>query len=320
MQKTFFIYLSFILVSIIVLLLSFMIGSVHLDLMHLNSTAESILIYYRIPRSLECFLVGGMLGLSGSIFQVILRNPLADGFTTGIASSSALGAVLAISLGLSYAFVSFFAFAFGIAGMVLVLYIAKLQDIEDYTILILAGIVLNIVAASFISFIKYLFEDSIGSIVFWLMGGFYNVGYNKAAVLSIVFFIALVVFIKMSMELGVLSFDGLSSASMGLNIGFTKGSAYLLSSILVAFAVSISGIIPFVGLITPHISRALFGHNMKLNIISSSFLGANLLLVSDLLSRVILSSGEELPVGVLTSMIGGIFFMWLLIKKRKTIW
>ncbi|WP_025209382.1 FecCD family ABC transporter permease [Hippea sp. KM1] len=306
------------LLSLVAFCVSLLVGAVWIDPFRLNSTDLSIILSYRLPRSMEAYLVGASLGLSGAVLQIILRNPLADGFTAGVSSSSAVGAVLALCLGVNAVFIPLFAVLFGIVGMALVLVLSR--DSLDYTTLILAGIVLNIVSTALIGFLKYIYQESIGGIVFWLMGGFFSVSFTKAYLLLAVFVVVFFVFLRLSIDMNVLLFDRVSAMSLGLDVRFIRMLAFGLSAVLVAVGVSFSGIIAFVGLITPHIVRAVIGYDSKDVIAGSSVFGGLFLLVSDVLSRCIAPSSEELPVGILTSFVGGIFFFWLLVKNRRGLW
>jgi iron complex transport system permease protein len=307
-----------LILSIAVLVLGIVEGSVFIDPLKATQIDKTIIFSYRLPRLLEALFIGASLGLSGSVLQIVLRNPLADGFTTGVASSSALGAVLAICFGFSTPFIPVFAVIFGVFGIFAVIFATK--NSTDYTTLILAGIVLNILATSFIGFFKYFFEESIGGIVFWLMGGFYSVSYEKAFIVLLVFSAVLFVFLKISVELDIFSFDFSTASSMGVNVKLLKSLSYVLSAILVAVSVSFSGIIAFVGLVVPHIARAFCGYRARDNMVISSFLGGILVVLADILSRTIMPTSEELPIGILTSIIGGLFFFYLLIKKKSSIW
>ena len=302
-------------ITILIIILSTLFGSVKL-----TSENYNILLSLRIPRVLLSFAVGGMLGLSGALLQLLLRNPLADGFTTGIASSSALGAVIGISLGLSFYILPFFALIFGLGGLFLVYLIAsKSKNFSNIT-LILAGIILNIICSAIISFLKYYFDESIGAIVFWLMGGVYLFDWYKIFIGFLILFLILFYSYKNHLKLNVLSLDEISAFNLGVNPEKMRKFYFVLSALLVSVAVSFAGIIGFVGLIVPHISRGFFGAHMKYNLIFSTIFGANLLVLSDLLSRIVIPSGAELPVGIITSIIGGGFFLYLLVFAKKKIW
>ncbi len=304
-----------IFLTVIIFLLSVYFGAVSF-----NSSNISLIIHLRIPRIIIAFLIGGMLGLSGALFQLVLKNPLADGFTTGVASSSALGAVIAISLGFPVSLTPILSFLFGFLGLYIVYKIATNSSGLNSVTLILAGIVINIISSSIISFLKFYFDESVGSIVFWLMGGFYQFDYTKIIILFVFLAISFIFFFKNGIKLNVLAFDEISASNMGINFKFYKNITFMAAALLTALAVSFSGIIAFVGLIVPHIVRALIGSNMKKVVLYSTIFGANLTVLSDTLSRSIIPSGAELPVGIVTSILGGFFFIYMLLKRRDKIW
>ncbi len=301
--------------TLFIFILSIIFGSV-------NLTPENykVLLSLRIPRVLLSFAVGGMLGLSGALLQLLLRNPLADGFTTGIASSSALGAVIGISLGISFYILPFFALVFGLGGLFLVYLIATRSKNFSNITLILAGIILNIICSAIISFLKYYFDESIGAIVFWLMGGVYLFDWYKIGIAFFILFSILAYSYKNHLKLNILSLDEISAHNLGVEPERIRKFYFILSALLVSVSVSFAGIIGFVGLIVPHISRGFFGASMKYNLLFSTIFGANLLVLSDLISRIIIPSGAELPVGIITSIIGGGFFLYLLVFSKKKVW
>lgn len=281
---------------------------------------EEILLQLRVPRVLFAAVIGAMLGISGSIYQLTLKNPLADSFTTGAASSSALGAVLAISLGVPGNWISVCAFATGMGGLMAVYKLSQNQGRINPITMILAGVVMNIVASAVISFSKYYFEDSLNAIVYWLMGGIFLVTWDRLLLCGVLFTVTYFFLQRRSMELNILALDEQSAQSLGVNVQRLRAIAFVLSTLLVAVAVSFSGIIGFVGLIVPHISRSLFGSDMKHNLFYSSVLGSALLVASDAISRVIIPGGAELPVGIITAVLGGLFFFYLLQSRREHFW
>ncbi len=313
MRKNIIIFI--ILGNIIIFLAAIYFGAVKFNLDNLN-----IIINLRIPRIIMAFIIGGALGLSGALFQLVLKNPLADGFTTGVASSSALGAVIAISLGMPVYSIPAVAFTTGMIGLAIVYKISQRGTGLNSVTLILAGIVLNIISSSIISFLKYYFDESVGTIVFWLMGGFYQFDINKIILVFSVTLIFFIFFYINGLKLNVLSFDDITASNMGINHKFFKQTAFIGAAFLTAISVSFSGIIAFVGLIVPHIVRGIFGSNMKRVILYSTIFGADLTLISDTISRSIIPSGSELPVGIITSIVGGGFFIYILLKKRDRIW
>ncbi|MDG3085105.1 iron ABC transporter permease [Vibrio hannami] len=305
---------------VVTLLVSTLIGPNLINPLDMSQIEYKILTELRIPRVLFSAIIGAMLGLSGSIYQLTLKNPLADSFTTGAASSSALGAVLAISLGMPVHLISVFAFITGIGGLGMVYKMSLTGGKINPITMILAGVVMNVVSSAVISFSKYYFEDSLNSIVYWLMGGIFMVNAERLIVCFVLFAIVFTYLHRNAMKLNILALDEHSAQSLGVNVHRLRSLVFIASTLLVSVAVSFSGIIGFVGLIVPHISRSLFGSDMKHNIFYSSLFGAFLLMTSDTLSRVIIPGGAELPVGIMTAIFGGMFFFYLLKHRREHFW
>lgn len=305
---------------IITALISMLIGPNFINPLEMTPLEQNILFELRAPRVIFSAIIGAMLGLSGSIYQLTLKNPLADSFTTGAASSSALGAVLAISIGVPVHFVSVFAFITGLTGLTIVYRMSITHGKINPITMILAGVVMNVIASSVISFSKYYFEDSLNSIVYWLMGGIFMVSWDKLALCASILILVYFFLQQNAMKLNILALDEESAQSLGVNVHRLRSIVFILSTLLVSVAVSFSGIIGFIGLIVPHVSRSLFGSSMQLNIFYSSLFGAFLLMMSDTLSRVIIPGGAELPVGIITALFGGLFFFYLLKTRRERFW
>lgn len=304
----------------ILMLTATLVGPHWINPLAMVSLDTDILLQLRVPRVFFAAIIGAMLGMSGSIYQLTLKNPLADSFTTGAASSSALGAVLAISFGVSGYWISVCAFATGMLGLMLVYRLSQTQGRINPITMILAGVVMNIVASAIISFSKYYFEDSLNAIVYWLMGGIFIVTWDRLILCVVLFGLSYWYLQRRAMELNILALDEQSAQSLGVDVKKLRSIAFILSTLLVSVAVSFSGIIGFVGLIVPHISRSLFGSDMKHNIFYSSVLGSGLLVVSDAFSRVVIPGGAELPVGIVTAILGGMFFFYLLQSRREHFW
>lgn len=305
---------------VIALLGACLVGATAINPLQMSPVEHDILLGLRLPRVLFSAVIGAMLGLSGSVYQLTLKNPLADSFTTGAASSAALGAILAIALGAPAPLVPLFALATGLAGLTLVYRLSLTGGFINPVTMILAGIVMNIVASAVISFSKYYFEESISSIVFWLMGGFFMVGWGRLTVCTIVFLVILLFFRGRALQLNLLALDEYSAQTLGVDVHRLRSFAFVAATLLVGIAVSYTGIIGFVGLIVPHIARSLFGSDMRHNLLYSSLLGALLLVVADALARVIIPGGAELPVGIITALLGGVFFLYLLQTRRERFW
>jgi len=309
-----------IITFLLALAASCLIGSTAINPFAASPVERDILLGLRLPRVLFSAVIGAMLGLSGSVYQLTLKNPLADSFTTGAASSSALGAVLAIAFGLPVALVPVIALATGLIGLLTVYRLSKTNGVINPVTMILAGVVMNIVASAVISFAKYFFEDSLSSIVFWLMGGFFVVDWGKLSFCAVTLLVAYLLFAGKALQLNMLALDEHSAQSLGVNVERLRTIAFIVATALVAVAVSHTGIIGFVGLIVPHISRSLFGSDMRQNLFFSTLLGALLLTLADAAARSIIPGGAELPVGIITALLGGIFFLYLLQTRRERFW
>ncbi|MGE4266103.1 MAG: FecCD family ABC transporter permease [Deferribacterales bacterium] len=308
-----YLWLLFVIIAIAS---SLFFGSVKLDI--LSGDNLDIITNLRLPRAVFSFLIGAMLGLSGSVYQLVLRNPLADSFTTGAASSSALGAVFAIAAGFSPVYVPPFAFLTGILGLWLVYKLSG--GAKGAVTMILCGVIVNIVASSIMGFIKFYFDESLSSVVFWLMGGFSYIDYYELAIVFLVLAAAFMYLNGRAPVLDMLVFDDSTARTGGVNIRKERAGAFVTATILVSVAVSYSGLIGFVGLIVPHIARSIFRPDMKTNLYYSMIFGGLLLLGADTFARSAISSGAELPVGIVTAVIGGIFFFYILVKRRAEMW
>lgn len=295
-------------------------------------TADSgrILWDFRLPRVIFAGMNGAVLALAGVLYQIALRNPLADGFTTGAASSAALGGCLALALWGQGAVVSLCAVICAGLGICVVRRVAGLASRSgdsgfaagtggDITI-ILAGVALSVMAGSGISFLKYFFEESMGTMVFWLMGGLGGATWDKIAVLAAIFVPTLAALYLHKDRLALLFLDDRSAVASGVDVRRMRELLYMLTTVLVAVSVSFCGVIGFLGLMIPHAVRGLLGHNIAMQLLGSPLLGAAALILFDLASRTALPHGGELPVGIITSLAGGVFFFMLIMRRGGRVW
>ena len=311
----------FILLMVLLLLslaLGLRFGAVELA-WPLKGVAREIFWEVRVPRVLLAALVGVSLSVSGLFFQYVMQNPLADAFTTGAAASSALGAVLALFVGAA-ALMLPAALLAALLGLLVVFRVASIRGRLLPVSMILAGIVVSTFSSAAISFLKFLSEDAVASIVFWLMGGFQNASWEKVAILEGVVLVSLLLIWPRSLALDLMAFDDETARTSGLNIDRLRKELLFLGALLTAVSVSFAGIIGFVGLIVPHVLRLLGLYQAKKLLVFSCLLGAVFMINTDLLSRVVLAGGEELPVGVFTSLLGGVFFLYLLLKRKRELY
>ncbi len=300
----------------VVLFLALRYGAVTIDPFHLTPLTKEILLSVRLPRVALAALEGAALSLSGLLFQYVMKNPLADSFTTGVSSSAALGGVVAILLGLGR-LLPFFALASGLLGLYVVYHIASYRGHVQPLTMLLAGIVINTFASAVISLLKYISDDSVTSIVFWLMGGFQWASWSRDALLFCALLVSFGALWRKALALDVLCFDDETAASSGLDLSRLRRRLFFWATLLSTISVAYAGIIGFVGLIVPHLLRLAGFVRAKELLPLSLIFGAFFMTLNDLLARTILAQGQELPVGIITAALGGFFFLNLLLKKKK---
>ncbi|HEB75882.1 MAG TPA: iron ABC transporter permease [Nitrospirae bacterium] len=294
-------------------------GAVEIHLLGMTEVQRDILLYVRIPRVLLAGLVGASLVLSGTLFQYVMKNPLADSFTTGVSASSAMGAVVAIMLGLGPV-LPVFALAGGLTGLAAVYKISSVRGRVQPITMLLAGIVISTFASATISLMKFLSDDAVSSIIFWLMGGFQSASMGKVATLAGVLAASFAVIRRDYLSLDIICFDDTTASSSGVDVARLRRKAFFIAALLTAFSVGYAGIIGFVGLVVPHVVRLLRYVKAAELIPLSLLCGALFMILNDLVARTVLSEGQELPVGIITSSIGGVFFLYLLIKRKKELY
>jgi iron complex transport system permease protein len=311
-----------VLLTIVSILFSLLSGSVELTLIQLlselsqpqNELHSQIIHEIRIPRTIAAFITGGLLALAGAIMQVLLRNPLADPYILGISGGAAVGALSAILIGASGWWLSNAAFAGALASVAIVFGIANRFDSWSVTRLLLTGVV---VSAGWGAVINILLTTSssnnVQSMLFWLMGDLSqsNVGGSHYLLLAAGLIGGLIV----SRSLNVLMRGELVAVSLGVNVNGLRIALYFSASLLTATAVTIAGSVGFVGLVIPHMLRLMGARDHRLLLPYSILLGGSFLVVADSLARTLIAP-QQLPVGVVTAVIGVPTFLFIL---RSTI-
>ena len=273
----------------------------------------------RLPRILTAALVGGGLAMCGVVFQGILLNPLADPYTLGVSAGAAFGASLAILLNIhllgTYS-IPLFAFVGAACTLLVVIYLSSSAEGWSSNNLILSGIIVAAILSAGISFLKYVADEQVAVIIFWLMGSFGSKTWTDVALTLVLVGIGFTVFAYYSRDLNLMSLGNRTAASLGVET--RKVTLILLStaSLVAAICVSVSGIIGFVGLLIPHMMRLLTGPDNRRLIPAAMLAGGILLLCADTITRAVLPS--EIPIGVLTALIGGPFFCYIFWKQQKT--
>jgi iron complex transport system permease protein len=280
-----------------------------------------ILFVSRLPRTLAAALVGAALAAAGVVFQALLRNPLATPFTLGVSAGAALGAMLAITLPFALAFagvglvpVASFTGALGAVAVVYFLSTIRRRGLST-NVLLLAGITLNAFFSALILFVQYLadFSQTMRT-VRWLMGDL-DVGSYAPILAALPFLlVAFGVFAFLPRSLNLLTLGADAAAARGVDVLGTQRLAFFSASLATGAAVSLGGPIGFIGIIVPHLVRLLIGADHRLVLPASALFGAAFLVVCDVAARTVIAP-MVLPVGILTAMIGGPFFLWLLIRR-----
>ena len=295
------------------------------DFIAANLNEQQSLVFYsiRLPRILLAIIVGLSLAAAGASMQSLFRNPLSDPGLIGISSGAAFFVAIAIVVfphllagkyGL-YA-LNIFAFCGGILTAILIFYFAKISGSFSVTYMLLAGIAINSLAGASIGFLTYLSDDEqLRSLVFWTMGNLSGAIWPEVIITGTITIPALVVLIKNSAKLNLLLLGDDNASYLGVDIIKLKKIIIICCSLLVGSAVSVSGVIGFVGLVVPHLVRLSLGSDHRLLFPASALLGASLLLIADTLARSVVSPAE-MPVGILTSIIGAPFFLLLIIKQN----
>ena len=319
-------YLLFIAVLAAVMCLCVCVGSVNIALADTLAVFRNALRHTpqpeRLPRVLCVALSGAALSLAGASMQGLLKNPLADGSTLGVSSGAALGAVLAIALGITFPGLPFagtmvMAVIFAFLSLLLILALAYRLDYSLSTnSIILIGVIYSMFVSSAMSVVVTFASDKLKSITFWTMGSLQGSSFQNAAVLAGTLAVCGTVLGLHARELNAFAVGEDNARNIGVNVRRTKLVVLVASSVLIGVCVSVGGTIGFVGLVTPHMVRMLSGPNHKRLLPASMLAGAGFLLLADLAARTVLRP-LELPLGVVTSLVGAVVFIFIFYRTRK---
>lgn len=288
-------------------------------------TAHYIVFHLRLARIVLALVVGAALALSGTVYQGILLNPLADPFTLGVSTGAAFGASLTILGGWAswklagMSLLPAAAFAGAVGALSLAMVLGRLQGRMHPTTLVLAGIIVSTFLSAGISLLKSLHEESLSAIVFWIMGSLS--GRSWRHVLAVLPYMAAgswVVF-TYAREMDLLALGDTAAYHSGVDTQKVRRRLLGAASLVAAAAVAVSGVVGFIGLVVPHVARLCLGPSHRRLLPASMILGAVLTLVSDTLARTVLSDGREIPLGVVTALLGAPFFAYLLVHKKRSV-
>jgi iron complex transport system permease protein len=312
-----FVLLLFI--SIVIAFISLTLGRYSFSGNETMAQLKTIFIDIRLPRILAAFMVGGTLSLTGAAYQGMFRNPMVSPSILGVSAGAGFGAALAILLALGAFWIQAFSFIFGITAVIAV-YMISLSTGKKHDkclTLILSGMIVATVFTALISILKYVADpyDALPSIVYWLMGGLSDIEMGDLTYIACIALPGLLILSLSGWKLDILSFGDEEAKTMGVNVEQLRLLVISIATLMTASAVSISGIIGWIGLLIPHIARMLMGPKNSILLPASFLIGGSFLMIIDDFSRSI--STMEIPLGITTSLIGAPFFIFILMKTSK---
>ena len=279
-----------------------------------GAPASTVIRDLRLPRTLAAFACGGLLALAGALMQVLLRNPLADPYILGISGGASVGALLAIFFGLGVAGLNGFAFAGALLAILIVFGLAHGDGSWTQTRLLLTGVMVAAGCGAVITLLLSIApEERLRGMLFWLMGDF-SQGVNPTYALIGVVVVGLLT-APLARDLNVLIRGNDTAKALGVSVTFVRISVYLLASMATAVSVTTAGSVGFVGLVIPHLTRMMVGNDQRVLLPTSMLAGGIFLVLADALARILIAP-QQLPVGVVTALIGVPVFLYLLNRTR----
>lgn len=283
-----------------------------------HGVGDALIVDVRLPRVILAALVGACLSGAGVLYQALFRNPLADPYILGVSSGAGLGTILVIVLtvqatAMRYVGVPVGAFAGAVLTIVLVTKLASSRGRLDTTSLLLAGVAISYTLSALTSFVMVFARESMAKVVFWMMGGLSGASWEYVVAVIPMFVLGMIMPMLDRRALNLMLLGDERAAHLGVDVEALKRRMLASGSLLVAAAVAVSGLIGFVGLMVPHMVRLVLGPDHRTLIPASVLGGAIVMVLADLLARVVLAP-VEIPVGIVTALAGGPFFVWLLVR------
>ena len=281
-----------------------------------DAMAESVIYTLRLPRVVAAILVGGALSLSGAAYQGVFKNPLVSPDLLGVSTGACVGAAIAILLHLNATGIQLLAFAFGMLTVGLTVSIPRLMKNDSVTMLVLSGVIVGGIMSSIMGVIKYIAdpETELADITYWQMGSLAKVTQSDVLAIILPIVAAAALLIAIRWQINLLSLGAREAKTLGIRIGLTRNIIILCSTLLTACAVCLCGTIGWVGLVIPHLSRILVGPDNVKSIPVSCVLGSIFMLLIDTVARS--ATTLEIPLSILTGLIGAPFYLYILVKQR----
>ncbi|MEV6161382.1 iron ABC transporter permease [Streptomyces sp. NPDC052052] len=281
---------------------------------------QTVVLDVRLPRVLLSLLVGGGLALGGAALQGVFRNPLVSPDVIGVASGASFGGVLALLLGLGSAAVVGGAFGFGLLALAVVMLIGRLNTGNPILMIVLSGTVTGAFFTALVSFAKYVAdpESELPSIVFWLLGSLATATYAKVVTAAVPILLGAAVILALRWRLNILSLGDDDALALGVPPRLTRGVLLCAVALMTAGSVAVAGLVGWVGLVVPHLARLWTGSDHRVQLPAAFLIGGAYLTVIDTVSRTL--TAAEMPLGILTAVIGAPFFIVLLARSRNRMW
>ncbi|OPX61838.1 MULTISPECIES: iron ABC transporter permease [unclassified Methanoregula] len=288
------------------------------DTSAIDKLNNTIIWDIRVPRILLTIFVGGALAVAGAVFQGVFKNPLVEPYILGVSSGAAFGAALGIVYPAIFISIQLSAFVFGGLAVAVAYLLARVRGETPIVTLILAGVIVGSIFAALVSLLKYLSTDAaLREIVFWMMGGFYYATWKDVQVIAPVVTIGFIILWAFGWKLNILSMGDDEARTLGVNPERYKFIVIGIATAVTAFAVSLVGIVAWVGLMMPHASRILLGPDNRYVIPASFMMGGIYLVICDTLARTL--TNAEIPVGIIASILGAPYLCYLLRNKGRVI-
>jgi iron complex transport system permease protein len=283
---------------------------------NIEQVVKDVIFKIRLPRIIAAMLIGATLSISGASFQGVFKNPLVSSYILGVASGAGFGAAIAIIMGLDLTMIQLFAFIFGVVAVAASFGISKLYKSSSALSLVLSGIIVSSFFSALISLMKYLADprEKLPEIVFWLMGSLNMVNVNDVLKTAPVILVGIGGLLLIRWRINLISMGDEEAQSLGVDVRKMRGIIITLATIITAAAVGISGIVGWIGLVIPHVGRMLVGPDYKKLLPISTIIGAIYLLIVDDCARTL--TAGEIPLGILTALVGTPFFAYLLWKSK----
>lgn len=286
-----------------------------------RTLADAVVLDIRLPRVLLACLVGASLAGAGVLYQALFKNPLADPYILGVSSGAGLGATIVLAATSAATAVRAFgvpaaAFVGAMATIALVVALASRSGRLESTSLLLAGVAVSYTLAAVSSFVMVFARQQMSAVVFWMMGGLTSASWSHVASVAPLFVVGIAVPMFFTRELNLMLLGDERAGELGVSVERFKRLVLASASLLVAGAVAVSGLIGFVGLMTPHMARLVLGPDHRRLLPASVLAGAVVMVLADLIARTVLAP-VEIPVGIVTAAVGGPFFVWLLVRREK---